>query len=87
MSNGRVNTTREYGYRLPRHGPTVGRMERHVDQSVDVDPGSLDSLVADCAEVSREMLVLRAVVPIQRGVVSIPEGALTVVSGLGDYGD
>ncbi len=87
VSNGRVNTTREYGYRLRCHRPTVGRMERHVDQPVEVDPGSLDSLVADCADVSREMLVLSAVVPEPRGVVSIPEGALTVVSGLGDYGD
>jgi len=62
-------------------------MDQPGDEPLDVGPGSLDALVADCADVSRQMLVLRAVVPGPRSVVSIPEGALTVVSGLGDYGD
>ena len=52
-----------------------------------VDPASFDDLVADCAYLSRQLLVLRAVVPTPRSMVTIPEGALTVVSGLGDYGD
>ena len=63
------------------------RVDQPLDQRTDVDPGSLDALVADCADLSRQLLVLRAVVPERRSVVSIPEGALTVVSGLDDYGN
>lgn len=58
-----------------------------MDQPSEVEARSLDDLVADCADLSRQLLVLRAVVPAHRSVVTIPEGALTVVSGLGDYGD
>ena len=57
---------------------------------------SLDEMVADCADVTRRLLDLRnlpdlrdrrATLPEQRGLVPIPEGALTLVSGLDDYGD
>ncbi len=58
-----------------------------MDQPSEVEARSLDDLVADCADLSRQLLVLSAVVPAPRSVVTIPEGALTVVSGLGDYGD
>ena len=58
-----------------------------MDQASDVDARSLDDLVADCADLSRQLLVLRPVVPAPRSVVTIPDGALTVVSGLDDYGD
>jgi len=58
-----------------------------MDQPTEVEGRSLDDLVADCADLSRQLLVLQAVVPAPRSVVTIPEGALTVVSGLGDYGD
>jgi hypothetical protein len=58
-----------------------------MDQPTEVEARSLDDLVADCADLRRQLLVLRADVPAPRSVVTIPEGALTVVSGLGDYGD
>ena len=58
-----------------------------MDQTSEVEARSLDDLVADCADLSRQLLVLSAVVPTPRSMVTIPEGALTVVSGLGDYGD
>ena len=58
-----------------------------MDQPSDAEGRSLDDLVADCADLSRRLLVLSAAVPAPRSVVTIPEGALTVVSGMGDYGD
>jgi len=45
-------------------------------------PGPLDSLVADCAEVTRHL----AEVPRQR-VITIPDRAVAMVAGLGSYGD
>lgn len=59
-----------------------------MDQPSDVEARSLDDLVADCADLRRQLLVLSpVVVPAPRSVVTIPEGALTVVSGLDAYGD
>jgi hypothetical protein len=58
-----------------------------MDQPSEVEARSLDDLVADCADLSRRLLVLRRAVPAPRSVITIPEGALTVVSGLDAYGD
>lgn len=58
-----------------------------MDQPVEAEARSFDDLAADCVDLSRQLLVLHPTVPPQRSVVTIPEGALTVVSGLGDYGD
>jgi hypothetical protein len=59
-----------------------------MDHPGEVDARSFDDLVADCADLTRQLLVLRpVVVPAPRSVITIPEGALTVVSGLDDYGD
>jgi hypothetical protein len=54
---------------------------------------NLDQLVADCAEVARELQTLRIRVPATRGAVVVPEDvripevAVSLVSGLDDYGD
>ena len=59
-----------------------------MDHPSEVDARSFDDLVADCVDLTRQLLVLRpVVVPPPRSVIMIPEGALTVVSGLDDYGD
>jgi hypothetical protein len=58
-----------------------------MDHPGEVDARSFDDLVADCVDLTRQLLVLRPVVPARRSVVTIPDGALTVVSGLDDYGD
>jgi hypothetical protein len=58
-----------------------------MSHPADVDARNFDDLVADCADLSRQLLVLRPVVPAPRSIITIPEGALTVVSGLDDYGD
>jgi hypothetical protein len=59
-----------------------------MDHPGEVDARSFDDLVADCADLTRQLLVLRpVVVPAPRSVITIPEGALTVVSGLDSYGD
>jgi hypothetical protein len=58
-----------------------------MSHPADVDARSFDDLVADCADLSRQLLVLRPVAPAPRSVITIPEGALTVVSGLDAYGD
>ena len=62
-----------------------------MDQRADHSPDrSMDEMVADCADVTRRLLDLRdlrATLPGQRSLVAIPEGALTLVSGLDDYGD
>ena len=58
-----------------------------MDHPSEVDARSFDDLVADCVDLTRQLRVLRPVVPAPRSVVTIPEGALTVVSGLDDYGD
>lgn len=46
------------------------------------EPASLDTLVADCAEVTRHL----AEVP-QSRVVTIPARAVAMVQGMGSYGD
>lgn len=63
----------------------VGRVTLPVtdDAPADTAPGALDSLVADCAEVTRHL----AEVPRQHRVVTIPEQAVAMVAGLGSYGD
>jgi len=48
----------------------------------EVEPGSLDSLVADCAEVTRHL----SEVPRHR-VISIPRSAVAMVADMGGYGD
>ena len=54
---------------------------------------TFDQLVADCAEVTEELRVLQPVQPVRRDVVVVPEDvlipddAVSLVSGLGDYGD
>jgi hypothetical protein len=48
------------------------------------EPGSLDELVADAAEVTRHLLEVRQV---RRDVLLIPEQARSMVSGLDSYGD
>jgi hypothetical protein len=58
-----------------------------MDHPGEVDARSFDDMVADCVDLTRQLLVLRPSVPAPRSVVTIPEGALTVVSGLDDYGD
>ena len=62
-----------------------------MDHAGQGDPspqaGPLADLVADCADLSRQLLVLRAPLRVQRSVVTIPDRAVTLVSGLGDYGD
>jgi hypothetical protein len=58
-----------------------------MDHPSNVDARSFDDLVADAADLSRQLLVLRPAMPAPRSVITIPEGALTVVSGLDDYGD
>ena len=55
----------------------------HTGVPSDVEPGSLDDLVADAAEVSRHL----AEVPRPRHVLRIPEPAVSVVAGLDSYGD
>ena len=62
-------------------------VEGDPGHAVGADPGPLDDLVADCADLSRQLLVLRTPLPVQRSVVTIPDGAVTLVAGLGDYGD
>jgi hypothetical protein len=57
--------------------------DRPSQGSIDTSPGALDSLVADCAEVTRHL----AEVPPQRRVITIPEQAVAMVAGLGSYGD
>lgn len=62
-------------------------MTQRADHSTN---RSMDEMVADCADVTRRLLDLRDLrpsVPVQRTLVSIPPGALTLVSGLDDYGD
>lgn len=48
----------------------------------DVTPGSLDALVADCADVTVRM----SNVPAPR-MITIPAGAVAWVAGLDTYGD
>ena len=56
----------------------------HQDVPSEVEPGSLDDLVADAAEVTRHL----AEVPTpRRRVLVIPEGARRVVADLDSYGD
>lgn len=63
-------------------------MSTHADLPSEVEPGSLDDLIADGAVV-QHLLDLRSaavLVPAQR-VLRIPESALAVVAGLDSYGD
>jgi hypothetical protein len=55
----------------------------HQDVPSEVEPGSLDDLVADAAEVTRHL----AEVPGPRQVLVIPERARLVVAELDSYGD
>ena len=55
----------------------------HQDVPSEVEPASLDDLVADAAEVSRHL----AEVPPPRRVLRIPEPAVRVVADLDSYGD
>jgi hypothetical protein len=55
----------------------------HQDVPSEVEPGSLDDLVADAAEVTRQL----AEVPGARRVLVIPERARRVVADLDSYGD
>ena len=55
----------------------------HQDVPSEVEPGSLDDLVADAAEVTRHL----AEVPGPRRVLVIPERARRVVADLDTYGD
>jgi hypothetical protein len=57
-------------------------LDPHVELRTEFEAPSLDSLVADCAEVSRHL----AEVPRQRAV-RIPERAVALVAGLDSYGD
>lgn len=59
-------------------------LEPRAELVVEADPGSLDALVADCAEVSRH---LAQVPSAPRRIVSIPPQAVAMVDGLGTYGD
>ena len=66
-------------------------MNQRADHSAN---RSIDEMVADCADVTRRLHDLShrrdlrvTTLPEQRDLVSIPEGALTLVSGLDDYGD
>jgi hypothetical protein len=48
---------------------------------------SLDDLIADCAEVRRNLASLQPrVLPLQRAI-TIPQGAADLVAGLDSYGD
>ena len=63
--------------------------EARHDVPSEVEPGSFAQLAADCDAVRMNLLALHpdlATVPRQR-MVRIPERALGVVAGLGDYGD
>ena len=55
----------------------------HQDVPSEAEPGSLDDLVADAAEVTRHL----AEVPGPRRVLAIPERARRVVADLDSYGD
>jgi hypothetical protein len=55
-----------------------------ADVPSEAEPGSLDELVADAAEVTRHLL---EVPHVRREVLLIPEQARTMVSGLDSYGD
>ena len=56
----------------------------HQDVPSEVEPGSLDELVADAAEVTRH---LAEVPPQVHHYLSIPEQAVGVVAELDTYGD
>lgn len=55
----------------------------HQEVPSEVDPRSLDDLVADAAEVTRHL----AEVPRSRRLLLIPERARRVVADLDSYGD
>jgi hypothetical protein len=65
----------------------VGRVivqDPHPELRTDAESGTLDALVADCAEVRRHL----AEVPVARPrMVPIPSQAWAMVAGLGSYGD
>jgi len=57
-------------------------LDPHPELRTESDTASMDSLVADCADVSRHL----AEVPRQR-TVRIPERAVALVADLDSYGD
>ncbi len=65
-----------------RHVSTEHLSDSYGAEVSDVTPGSLDALVADCADVRVQM----ALVPGQR-MITIPSGAVALVAGLDTYGD
>lgn len=67
-----------HAVRQPRSAPHA---ELRIDPPAEVAPGSLDALIADCAEVTRHL----AEVPGKR-VISIPPQAVAIVEDLGSYG-
>jgi hypothetical protein len=54
----------------------------HTEPGIDLQPSSFDSMISDCAEVSRHL----AEVPHPRGV-RIPARAIAIVEDLDTYGD
>jgi hypothetical protein len=56
----------------------------HADTPSEIEPGSLDDLVADAAEVTRHLAEVPHPLP---HPVTIPEQAVGVVAGLDTYGD
>jgi hypothetical protein len=67
----------------------VSQVSAHADLSSEIEPGSLDELVAD-GVIVRDLLHLTQapdlVLPAQR-VLTIPDPALAVVADLDSYGD
>jgi hypothetical protein len=67
---------------------TPGRVGTHADVPSEVEPASLDDLVADCAAVrALPGWPARSGVPVQARPLAIPESALALVAGLDTYGD
>ncbi len=59
-------------------------LDPHPELVAEADAGTLDALVADCAEVSRHLAEVPAG---RRRLVSIPAQAVAMVADLGTYGD
>ncbi|MGH8895033.1 MAG: hypothetical protein ACRDWY_17290, partial [Actinomycetes bacterium] len=68
---------------LDPHKLDTHMLDPHPELRTETESGTLDALVADCAEVVRH---LAEVPPARRRVVAIPRQAVDMVSGLGRYG-